>query len=89
MKDFKTKWGFSYKQICQMPREKFAEMYGERFLNLSYCKFRRTVVNETPEEVPVIKERLFYWRPDVQISKKLANDLNNSFGWDEPNEIGY
>ena len=35
-----------------MPRQEFVLRFGQRYANLSYCQFKRTIRNETPHYVP-------------------------------------
>lgn len=68
MKDFVSKWGISFKDILSIPREEFSKMWGERFLEMPYCEFRRTIKRETPH----MKENINLkntWQKDRLINK--------------------
>lgn len=48
MRDFLARWGYSYKHIMIMPRVDFCNVHGDKYLNMNYCQFRRTLKRETP-----------------------------------------
>lgn len=85
MRDFLGKWGWTHKQIITMPREDFCFIHGDRFMNMNYSTFRRTIRRETPF-VNNLKRNLEFeshrWNADRCVNKVEYLGLRLG-AWDE------
>lgn len=82
MKNFSSKWGYSYKEIIAMPRNEFCAMYGEKYLNMSYCQFKSTIKRETPYMNLVKYENNLKWDCDHLVNR-IEHKAVQSGCWDE------
>lgn len=73
MRDFSSKWGFSYRKIMSMPRIQFCNVHGDRFMDMNYCEFRRTLKKETPHLIRVTGANQFTWKSDRLVNKVEYN----------------
>ena len=81
-RDYTLKWGYTFKEILEMQREDFCQIYGNRYLEMSLSKFKRVIMKETPFRTIFEKEIIESWRPDANISKKDYINLHYGRGWD-------
>ena len=70
MRDYHNKWGYGYREIIKMPRQEFVLRFGQRYANLSYCQFKRTIRNETPHRIPMAITDGISFKQDYPVNKK-------------------
>lgn len=82
MRDFSSKWGFSYKNIMNMSRIEFCNIHGDRFLNMTYCEFRRALKKETPHmDLMPVGSNGFSWKAD-RLVNKIEYKMSQLGVWD-------
>lgn len=87
MRDFIARWGYGFKEMLDMPREQFCMIHGNRFLDMSYSQFRRTLKRETPyvnnmnRDVLVEEPR---WKEDRLVNRVEHKSVQSGV-WDEIN----
>lgn len=70
-RDFVGKWGYGFKEIINMSREKFCMTWGEKYRNMGYSEFRSTIKKETPyvDNRPIGYNK-FMWLRDRKVNKE-------------------
>lgn len=85
MKDFVSKWGMSFKEIMAMPRLKFCDIHGNRFMDMNYCQFKKTIKRESPE-IKIVNNDKLLWQKDRLVNKVESNALKFGLGFDKGDE---
>lgn len=81
MKDFSSRWGYSYKEIMSMDRKEFCAIHGEKYLEMSYCQFKSMIRRETPYMDLVKYKNNLKWDHD-RLVNKIEHKAVQSGGWD-------
>jgi len=61
-----------------MDRNKFCELFGDRFINMSISKFKKTIIRETPVVIKSTYQKKILKDENYELDKKLKIILRNA-----------